>query len=323
MSSPTDGAPAHRRQDVSFASGGETLAGALVVPAADGPHPAVVMLQGSGAADRDNNGYFPPIREHFIRHGLAVLGYDKPGVGGSSGDWRRETLHDLAEHAVTAVRFLRSREGIAADLVGLWGHSEGGWVALAAAAAGDLPFVVAQSAPGITPMEQVAYAVEHEMRRDGFAEHEIARGVACSRALLEAARADVPFEQVDKAVLRDARGKSWYGYLEVGNADDWGFLLGMAKLAFDPVQVLERIACPVLATFGERDVLLPASTSAEIFAQALERAGNRDVTIEVFAGADHRIRTAEGEFAPGYLDLVTTWILRRARGRPPLSALTN
>jgi hypothetical protein len=303
---------AHRRQDVSFASGDATLTGTLVVPAGDGPFPAVVMLQGSGPTDRDNGGYFLPIREHFLRHGLAVLGYDKPGIGGSTGDWRCESLYDLAQHALAAVAWLRSRAGIAAAQVGLWGHSEGGWVALTAAAAGDLPFVVAQSAPGITPVAQVIYAVEHEMRRDGHTEHEIARGIARANALLEAARAGAPYATIEEEILRGARSEPCYEYLEISNAEEWDFLRRMTELAFDPVQVLERITCPILAVFGERDVLLPAGQSAAIFAGALEQAGNQDATIEVFADANHRIQMVDGAFAPGYLDMVSSWILDRA-----------
>jgi uncharacterized protein len=230
---------------------------------------AVVMLQGSGPTDRDNGGYFLPIREHFLRHDLAVLGYDKPGIGGSTGDWRRELLYDLAQHALAAVVWLRSRAGIAAAQVGLWGHSEGGWVALTAAAASDLPFVFAQSAPGITRVAQVIYAVEHEMRRDGHAEYEIARGIARANALLEAARAGAPYATIEE-ILRGARSEPCYEYLEISNAEDWDFLRRMTELAFDPVQVLERITRPILAVFGERDVLLPAEQSAAIFAGALE-----------------------------------------------------
>src|SRR4051812_45584466 len=73
VSSASDDMWTDRRQDVSFTSGDATLTGTLVVPSGVGPFPAVVMLQGSGSTDRDNGGYFLPIREHFLRHRLAVL----------------------------------------------------------------------------------------------------------------------------------------------------------------------------------------------------------------------------------------------------------
>jgi uncharacterized protein len=61
-----------RREEIAFHCHGVTLAGTLHLPSSDPPHPAVVMLQGSGAADRDGGGYFRPIRDAFLRRGIAV-----------------------------------------------------------------------------------------------------------------------------------------------------------------------------------------------------------------------------------------------------------
>ncbi|MDQ3385845.1 MAG: CocE/NonD family hydrolase [Actinomycetota bacterium] len=55
------------------------------------------MLPGSGDADRLNGGYLEPIRAHLVRRGIAVISYDKRGVGGSNGDWREATLRELAD----------------------------------------------------------------------------------------------------------------------------------------------------------------------------------------------------------------------------------
>jgi hypothetical protein len=68
---------------------GYTLAGTLHLPASAGPLLAVLMLQGSCAADRNSGDFFPPIRRAFLSRGLAVYAFDKPGLVESSGDWRR------------------------------------------------------------------------------------------------------------------------------------------------------------------------------------------------------------------------------------------
>ena len=94
-------------QEVRFESGGNTLAGTLYLPSGPCPHPALVMLQGSGPTDRDSGGYFPPIRDHFLSTGLAVLSWDKPGIGESTGHWTRQTLFDRADDALAAIDFFR------------------------------------------------------------------------------------------------------------------------------------------------------------------------------------------------------------------------
>lgn len=111
--------------DVRFDSGGLSLAGTLHRPEGGGPHPALVMLQGSGPTDRDSGGYFPPLRERFLATGLAVLSWDKPGIGGSTGDWRGRTLFDRATEALVVREWLRAQAGIDPARVGIWGHSQG------------------------------------------------------------------------------------------------------------------------------------------------------------------------------------------------------
>ncbi len=305
-------AASFREEEVRFHNGDTLLAGTLLVPASEDPHPAVAMIQGSGPADSDNFGYFPPIREHFANHGIAVLCFDKPGIGGSSGDWTRQSFPaDRAREALAAVSFLQSRDWIDPERVGLWGISQGGWVLpLAASMSPEVAFVVTVSGPGVTPMEQNFYDVEHNMRADGLPEEQVRRGIAYVAALMEAALRKESYERVEEAVLREARGEPWYGYFEV-DSGVWTFFL-RGDPSFDPARVLDRVTCPVLAIFGELDRQAPALRSAEIFREALTRAGNRDFTIRIFPGADHGIGVGQPpSFAPGYIDTMTDWMLER------------
>ncbi len=318
MSSMTDEATAHEpphRREVRFRHGDVALAGALYTPATAGLHPAMIMIQGSGSADRDNFGYFPPIRAHIVRHGIAVLCFDKPGTGDSSGDWRAQSLQDRADEALAAVGCLRGQDDIAPGRVGLWGFSQGGWVTpLAASLSRDIAFIIPVSGPGVSPAEQNAYDIAHNMRADGLPEEQIARGVAYVEALMDAARRKDSYERVEHAVLRAARAAPWYRYFEIPDAALWDFFL-RGDPDYDPVPALERVRCPVLAIFGECDRQLPARVSAEIFERALRRGGNPDVTVRVFPAANHGIAIADPVgLAPGYLDLMTDWLRERVGG---------
>ncbi len=298
--------------DVQFVHNDTQLAGTVFTPASSGPHPAVVMIQGSGATDRTNFGYFPAIHNYFVQHGIAVLCYDKPGVGASSGNWKHQHASDRATEALAARRMLQAQPRINASAVGLWGISQGGWVVpLAASLSPDVAFIISVSGPGVSPAEQDRYGIEHLSRVKGFSEQQITQAVALYDALVDAARRDSSFVEV-MMLVEHGWNEAWDNYY--GSLDEalWNFL--KRGIDYDPVPVLERVTQPVLAIFGERDPLVPVQRSVTIFEQALATAGNSNTTIRIFPDADHGIEiTGTGQFAPGYLETMVDWIWQQVR----------
>ncbi len=164
------GSPAvpFREEQVTFDGAGNSLAGVLVLPGTPGPHPAVVFLNGSDGADRTGRGRWPQLWRHFAARGFASLSWDRPGVGGSTGDFEKQTFADRAE-ALAAVRFLRARPDVRADAVVLWGFSQGGAVApLAASRSPEVAFLIVAGGSQVPAGQQDAHRVESELRAPGF-----------------------------------------------------------------------------------------------------------------------------------------------------------
>jgi pimeloyl-ACP methyl ester carboxylesterase len=300
-------------EEVRFESGDSVLAGTLHLPSGSGPHPALVMIQGSGPADLDSLGYFPPIRDHFISHGLAVLSWDKPGIGESTGHWTNQTVFDRADEALAGIKWLRSHHQIDPDRVGIWGHSQGGWVGpLAASQTRDLAILIVNSGPAITFHEQDLYGIEHTLRADGASDEEIANALQWLRRVHDAANRGAPYSEVASQLFDSARGTRAFEYFDEVEPDLWHFFVINSQRPYDPVPSLEQITCPILAIFGESDPLVPAAQSAEAFEALRETAPDRDVTVRIFPGANHRIRSGDPNgFAPGYLEMMTDWIWQR------------
>jgi pimeloyl-ACP methyl ester carboxylesterase len=151
--------------DVVIPASGATLAGSLWRPGAEALLGTVIMVHGSGPADRHNDTLFPPIRRTFLDHGLAVLSYDKRGVGGSSGDWRWATLLDLAQDALAAAEVLKADSELSELPIGFFGHSQGGWIVpLAASMSGSIDWIITNSGPGVPPWRQVLFELENQPR---------------------------------------------------------------------------------------------------------------------------------------------------------------
>ncbi|MET7572184.1 alpha/beta hydrolase [Streptomyces sp. NPDC005492] len=302
-----------RVRDVLFVSGAVELAGSLCVPGeADRVVAGVVLVGGSGPTDRDNGTYFLPLKQHLVKAGFAVLSYDKRGVGQSSGDWRAATMDDLAADAVAALSFLRAQPEVQSLAAGLFGHSEGGWVALRASAGrDDLPWVVTNSCPGMSPAEQERYALAHHLQSlHGDGHPEIRRALTLYDQLAEAGRRNADFttaqQLVDNAGAPPGLAYYW------GEVDErlWWFL--KRKQDHDPAPDLLRLRCPHLALFGGADKAVPVADSIRIFAASAchsARSHRATLTVEVFAGADHRLQIPDStDLAPGYLDKVSQWL---------------
>jgi len=306
------------RQDLVFDWRDIRLAGTLHLPASPPPHPAVLMLQGSGPADRDSDGYFPPIRDAFLDRGLAAFSFDKPGIGGSSGDWRDYALADRTDQALAAIELLREHGAVDPDRIGVWGQSQGGWlVQMLAAHRPDPAFAIANSGAAIGVEPQDLANCEHSMRAAGRTEADIASALTFIRAAHAAARRGDDFATVERQLLRQARFQPWYGFgLTVDEPADWALTCRFVQERYEPADALARARCPFLAIFGALDTLVPAWESAMIYDRALRVAGNHDATIVVFPQGNHRILVGEsGEFVAGYLDLLAEWAARRVARR--------
>ena len=148
---------------------GNKLAGTLTLPRSPGPHPAVLLIPGSGAHDRDETvmGHKPflIVADYLTRRGIAVLRVDDRGVGKSTGSMQGATTVDLAGDARASVDFLKSRKDIDPKQIGLIGHSEGGIIApMLASQSADIAFIVMLGGPAVTGEETIV-AQQYLMNR--------------------------------------------------------------------------------------------------------------------------------------------------------------
>ncbi|MCX0241899.1 alpha/beta hydrolase family protein [Streptomyces drozdowiczii] len=301
--------------EIEFVSSQARLAGSLAVPRGAGAGCAgVVLVGGSGPSDRDNDSFFPPLRHHLLDAGFAVLSYDKRGVGGSSGDWRDGTLSDLATDAKNAVRFLQSQPGVRPDAVGLLGHSEGGWVALRAAAAlDDMAWVVTTSCPGVSPAVQERYALANHLRvmhldSQADADHTL----DLYDRLIEAGRSDADFATAMQIVDAAGRPPGLAYYWSDLDERMWGFL--KRKQDHDPTADLLGLRCPHLVFLGGADPLVPVAETLDVLGAVACRAArspDATLTVEVLPGADHRLRLPDATAPePTYFESLTSWLQR-------------
>src|SRR5215208_6235859 len=268
-----------RQLEVRFPSGGVTLSGTLTVPTGAAPHAAVAWVHGSG---RTTRAYLPDLQALLLRNGVAVLAYDKRGIGQSGGSYPGESptefaIDVLARDAAAAARFLAGRPEIDRTRVGLAGHSQAGWIIpLAASREAAVRFAVVFSGPAVT-------ADENDLYQDLAGE-----GV-------------VPQTLSDDAI--DAQ------------------VLGAGPGGVDPVPWIRQLRVPALWLYGGLDRHVPPRLSARRLEPIAAEPG-RDFTIATFAHANHAlVETQTGltsemlrsaTFAPGLFPRVGEWL--RAHG---------
>lgn len=307
-------------EEMAIPSDDAIISGTLLRPVGRRPHPALVMVHGSGPVTRDA---LRRSADHFARHGVAVLITDKRGTGRSTGSWQRATFDDLAADALASVEALRSRDDIDPGAVGLHGVSFGSWVApLAASRSANVAFVVVESAPTVTPMAHERLRVEAQLRADGFSRKDIVQALALMDQKFEVARSGRGWSALEET-MRAAADAAWLPYANPPTSLaalqwDWEHIF-----EFDPMPALSRLEVPVLALYGGRDTIVPARVHQARMAGAL-RAGRRtDVTVDVFETANHgfleavtggrREATQLTSFVDGYFEQRTAWVLDAVR----------
>ena len=293
------------RRDLVVPNGDVSLAGSLRLPAAE-PVAILLMHPGSGPSDRDNDVFFPPIREHLLEAGIAVASFDKRGVGGSTGRWEEASILTQANDALACCDALRAD---APDTpVGLFGHSQGGWVVVdAASRSAGVSFVLTSSGPGVTPGEQERYAIRAYMTKAGVPEAELGEVERYFDHLVSMMRAAVPFEDVRERITAEGFPPAFerlsLPFLPESEAE-WNHMAALVD--FDPRPALERIGVPVLAIFGGDDPIVPVRDSVAAYRKAVRP---ELLTVKVFSGGDHRLHSGDpAALVEGYLETLASFV---------------
>ncbi len=339
---PPDPLP-YAEEEVAFHNAAITLAGTLTLPESGAPHPAVVMITGSGPQNRDEELFgFKPfymIADHLTRNGVAVLRYDDRGVGGSTGSVSESTSEDFARDVVAAIDFLQKRNDIRPQQIGLIGHSEGGIVApLAASMSDEVAFMVLVAGTSVAGAEILMEQGALIMRASGATEVDIEQQIAFQKRTFAAIRSGDGWDELAAdletrlresiAEMPDSQQNVITDVDTFINTQIQAQLTALQTpwfryfLDYDPAATLRRIDTPILALFGELDLQVPPAQNRGPLEQALRDGNHPDYTVRVLPQANHLFITAttgspteyatlEKVFVPEFLPLITEWILER------------
>ena len=265
------GAAGRRDVDATFHNGDIVLVGTLSIPGGHKRPPVAVFISGDGPQDRDDNpggaSLLRVLADSLVAQGVAVLRHDDRGAGQSTRANAAPSYRALLGDTRAAIAFVRARKELDAHRVFLVGHSEGAKTCE----------VLAAEDPGIAGIALLGGATVVNV--DSLLEEQVRLSP------------DGPAPGLLPTLRRAQAGQH---ARDAADLTDWM----REHLEIRPSDALARIRCPVLILQGEDDRLV-RSHHADEAAAALERGGNRRVTLRTFPGLNHAFTPAAGGTTAG------------------------
>ena len=304
-------------QELSFQVKGFRIVGDLRTPLTGDEHPVIIMLHGSGNATRHGAVPFEPLIEIFLRQGFAVLSWDKPGSGASTGEFESGyTLTGRAEILVEAVKLLANNPKIRSSSIGLWGISQAGWVMpIALNKSGNISFMIVVSGGGEDGIEQQAYLVSQVVACEGGSIEQVENTDFYWSQMAKASNYNDSREAAE--ILVNIPGVTEYSGLTVSEEDEWNPWPREIDAFFNPMDVIRQTTIPVLVFFGELDKNIDPVQGARAYETSLQEAGNKNYLVKVIENVGHILTPAttgclsesvSSEYVQEYLTTLEDWI---------------
>jgi pimeloyl-ACP methyl ester carboxylesterase len=324
----------YKEEEISFPNDKAkiSLAGTLTLPRGPGPFPAAILVSDSGPHDRDESivGHRPflVLADHLTRKGIAVLRFDKRGIGKSTGDYANATTEDFATDAEAALSYLKTRKETDPKRTGLIGHSEGGLIApLVASRSAGVAWIVLLAGQGLNGEDTLLLQSELILKSSGVDDDQVERTRVFNKqtyalvrqekdpAALQAKLTDLVQSSSMSAMLPPAALQSQLRFV----ASPWFRFF----LDYDPVPALQKTTCPVLALTGEKDLQVPARENLPKVQKALQDGGSKDFQATELPGLNHLFQhsptgsigeygSIEETMAPEALNAISDWLSRHA-----------
>ncbi|MBE0663488.1 MAG: alpha/beta fold hydrolase [Bacteroidales bacterium] len=313
---------------------GIKLSGTFTRPNQKGKYPVVVLISGSGRHDRDGSMMshrpFLVLSDYLTRKGIAVLRYDDRGFGESTGDFSKATTADFAQDVISAVQYLKSRNDINPDQIGLIGHSEGGIIApFAANQTKDISFIVTLAATGISGSE-VSVMQSKSLRPFPVQDEEAFEDNV--RQSIKIASSSKEISEKRKELLAHNNTYLTPILKSIGATDEniTKFIQNETESVlkpwsiyfynYNPANEFEKLQIPVLSLNGSKDQQVDAAINQNAIRNALIKGGNKNYTIVALENLNHlfqecktgnmtEYKEIEQSMSPTALSEISNWIL--------------
>lgn len=312
------------------------LAGTLSLPTKEGVFPAVILISGSGAQNRDEEllGHKPflVIADYLTKNGIAVLRFDDRGTAMSKGNYATATTLDFATDVEAAVQYLLTRKEIDQKKIGLIGHSEGGMIApIVASKSKSVSFIVLLAGTGIPGDELLLLQQELIGKASGISDEDLKKSeiinTEVSKIVKEASSSDQMKNELTDYITKSIKSDSVLKIPDGISESD--FIVTKVSeimipwmqffIKYNPAQALEKVKCPVLALNGDKDMQVPSKVNLDAINKALLNGGNKKVTSKELPNLNHLFQECktgspqeyseiEQTFSPLALNEIVNWI---------------
>jgi pimeloyl-ACP methyl ester carboxylesterase len=318
---------------------GALLVGTLTIPDGAGPFPAVILLSVAGLNDRDqthSQGHKPffVLADHLSKQGIAVLRYDDRGFGESEGNLMKSDFSTLTNDALSAFRYLTTREKIDSTKIGFIGNSEGSVIAgMSAISETNVAFTIMLGAVGVPLSEllvdrldkmQDIYQLSKPQKEELINYSNDLEKIIASTIPIEQKRSEIEALKADNTLDKPGFPNQLF-FLPDGKQDRIDLYLTpwyQAQVTYNPQSVLEKLTCPALVINGSLDPYQSPELNLPPIQEALFKGGNSDFTIMVAPNVNHVMQDAktglpteylllENSVSPLILRTVTDWINAR------------
>jgi dipeptidyl aminopeptidase/acylaminoacyl peptidase len=305
------------QQPISFFNQNLKLVGTLYKPGGEAPYPAIVVHPASAGERTDP--FYDHLKSELPRHGIAVLVFDRRGSGTSEGNPQTAEFEDLAGDVIAAVDALATRPDIDRSRIGLHGTSQGAWIApIVAARKPEIACIVAVSACGVPPAQQMDYGVAFHLRQMDL-DKAIVQKVLELRALVnEYFRGHIRREQA-ASQLSVYESEPWfeksYLYSSRDLPADPRESIWYYQMDYEPLSIWAQVTQPTLFLFAETDEWVPLEASMRNYRSAT--AHLKDVTLKQIKGTNHLMSASGDEnvldISQDYLSVLLDWLTSHLR----------
>lgn len=331
-----DSMPKFYEEEIVVRNGEIELAGTFSRPLEKKTYPTIIFVTGSGPQNRDEEIFefkiFKVISDELVRCGFATIRTDDRGVGGSKEKiGGSSTTFDFASDILAIKNFLKSRDDVDTNRIGILGHSEGALAAyIAEAKSSDFAFIVSLAGPIIGGDSLIVEQMRIQMKNEGIPDSLIEETISDQYLIYNIIRENKDIELIRNIMRKWAR-KQIELYPEEVRAQitdkliERNIQIQLENLRSDwfskfidiePLDYIKKVRCPILFVFGGKDQQVP---SEMMLARLKPITKNKQFVIKVFPDANHLFQKAKTgkvieygilpkEFTEGFLEFLVKWL---------------